>query len=99
MKEHEHKWKITDDIVAFYLYKCGSMLEIEHAAKKLGIKTTSMKMRVSNFAFLDSDKGLKKYSKQSKTVYFNWKNSTIAELKAEYDNIISKINKGQSSGI
>jgi hypothetical protein len=93
MKEQKHKWKITDDVVAFYLYKCGSKLEIELVAKKLGIKSTSMKMRISNFAFLDSNIGLKKYSKQSKTVYFTWKNSNISELKAEYDNIISKINK------
>lgn len=92
MNEQKHKWKITDDIVAFYMYKCGSILEIELAAKKLGIKSTSMKMRVSNFSFLDTNKGLKKYSKQSETVYNTWKNSNISELKAEYDNIISKIN-------
>ncbi len=88
MKE-KHKWKLSDDIVAFYLYKYGSTKEIELAAKKLGIKLTSIKMRISNFAFLDKKKGLSKFSKQTETVYFSWKNSNMSELKVEYDNIIS----------
>ena len=91
MKEERHKWKSSDDIVAFYLYKYGSKTEIELVAKKLGIKSTSMKMRISNFAFLNTKKGLSKFSKQTKTVYLSWKNSNIAELKAEYDKIISMI--------
>ena len=91
MKE-KHIWKLSDDIVAFYLYKNGSSKEIELAAKKLGIKNTSMKMRVSNFSFLDTNTGLRNYSKQSQNVYLSWKNSDLTELKDGYDNIISKIN-------
>jgi hypothetical protein len=93
MKEPNHKWTSSDDIVAFYLYKCASRKEIEHVAKKLGIKLTSMKMRINNFSFLDNQNGLRNYSKQSEEIYLSWKNSTIAELKAEYDNIISQINR------
>jgi hypothetical protein len=92
MKDLKHKWKISDDIVAFYLYKSGSTKEIELVAKKLGIKTASFKMRVSNFAFLDTNKGLRNYSKQSQNVFLKWKSSNLSELKAEYDNIISKTN-------
>ena len=91
MKE-KHKWKLSDDIVAFYLYKYGSTKEIEPAAKKLGIKYTSMKMRINNFSFLDTNNGLQNYSKQSQNVYLSWKNSNLEELKAGYDNIISKTN-------
>jgi hypothetical protein len=93
MTPQKHKWKITDDIVAFYLYKSGSKLEIDIAAKKLGIRITSIKMRVSNFAFLETKKGLRNYSKQSQNVFLKWKNSNLSELKAEYENIISQINR------
>jgi hypothetical protein len=93
MKMEKHKWKLSDDIVAFYLYKYGSKTEIEQAAKKLRIKESSIKMRISNFAFLDTKKGLSKFSKQTETVYFSRKNSNLIELKAEYNNIISKTNK------
>ena len=89
MKE-KHKWKLSDDIVAFYLFNYGSTKEIELAAKKLGIKLTSMKMRISNFAFLDTKKGLSKFSKQTETVYNSWKNCSLTEFKAEYDKIILK---------
>ena len=92
MNEQKHKWKITDDIVAFYLYNYGSNSEIEIASKKLGIKLDSLKMRIKNFAFLASNKGLINFSKQTESVYNSWKNSSITELKAEYEKIISKIN-------
>lgn len=89
MNELNHKWKITDDIVAFYLFKCGSKLEIEFTAKKLGIKLSSLKMRIKNFAFLETNKGLSNFSKQTISVYNSWKESNLIELKAEYDKIIS----------
>jgi hypothetical protein len=92
MNEQKHKWKTSDDIVAFYLYKCGSTLEIKFAAKKLEIKETSLKMRVNNFAFLATNKGLSNFSKQTASVYNSWKDSSITELKAEYEKIISMIN-------
>ena len=92
MNELNHKWKITDDIVAFYLFKCGSKLEIEFTAKKLGIKLSSLKMRVKNFAFLETNKGLSNFSKQTESVYISWKDYSLIELKAEYEKIISKIN-------
>ena len=91
--EEKHKWKLADDIIAFYLYKYGSINEIEIVAKKVGIKATSMKMRINNFAFLDTNKELSNFSKQTESVYLSWKNSSLTELKAEYDNIVSKINK------
>ena len=89
MKVENHKWKLKDDIVAFYLYKYGSKTEIELVAKKLRIKTTSIKMRINNFAFLDTNKGLSNFSKQSESVYNSWKDSGLTELKAEYEKIIS----------
>ena len=94
MKDIKHKWKISDDIVAFYLYKSGAQLEIGVAAKKLGIKVDSLKMRISNFAFLDTNSiGLKNYSRQSLNVFLRWNSSNLAELEAEYENIISQINR------
>jgi hypothetical protein len=87
-----HKWKITDDIVAFYMYKCGSKNETEQAANKLRIELNSMIMRVNNFAFLDTNKGLRNFSKQTESVYNSWKDSSLIELKAEYEKIISTIN-------
>jgi hypothetical protein len=88
----KHKWKIKDDIVAFYLFKCGSTLEINLAAKKIGVKVTSLKMRINNFAFIATNKGLSNFSKQTESVYNSWKNSSITELKVEYEKIISEIN-------
>lgn len=84
----DYKWKLTDDIIAFYLFKCGSKLEIKLATKKLGIKITSMKMRINNFAFLETNKGLSNFSKQTESVYNDWKDSGLTELKAEYEKII-----------
>ncbi len=92
MNEQKHKWKTTDDIIAFYMYKCGSALEIKLTANKPGIKVTSLKMRVNNFAFLATNKGLSNFSKQTESVYNFWKDSNITELKAEYEKIISIIN-------
>ena len=92
MNQQKHKWKITDDIVAFYLFKSGLTKKIEYVAKKLGIKVTSLKMRVNNFAFLDTSKGLSNFSKQTESVYNSWKDSSLTELKAEYEKIISMIN-------
>ncbi len=92
MKDLKHKWKISDDVVAFYLYKSGSIQEIELAAKKLGIKLTSMKMRINNFAFLATNKGLSNFSKQTESVFNSWKDSSKTELKTEYEKIISTIN-------
>jgi hypothetical protein len=34
MKNKNHKWKITDDVVAFYLFKSGLNKEIEYTSKK-----------------------------------------------------------------
>ena len=87
--EIKHKWKLTDDIVAFYLYKYGTSGEINSAAKKLNIKLDSLKMRIQNFAYLDTNKGLRKYSKQTESVYLSKKNLNKVELKAEYELAIS----------
>ncbi len=91
MDNLKYKWSKTDDIVAFYLYKSGSLKEKELASKKLGIKLSSMKMRINNFAFLATNKGLSNFSKQSEAVYNSWKDSGLTELKAEYEKIISLI--------
>jgi len=93
MDNLKHKWSKTDDIVAFYLYKSGSLKEKELVSKKLGIKLNSMKMRINNFAFLATNKGLSNFSKQSKSVYNSWKDSGLTELKAEYDKIMSDTSK------
>jgi ligand-binding sensor domain-containing protein len=89
--EKNHKWKLSDDIVAFYLYKYSSKTEIELAVKKLGIKVTSLKMRVNNFAFLATNKGLSNFSKQTESVFYSWEDSSLTELKSEYEKIITMI--------
>jgi hypothetical protein len=85
----KHKWKLNDDLAAFYLYKYGTSSEIKSAAKKLNIKFDSLKMRIQNFAFLDTNKGLRNYSKQTESVYLSKKNLNKIELKAEYELAIS----------
>jgi hypothetical protein len=52
-----------------------------------------MKMRIGNFAFLASNIGLSNYSKQTESVFCSWKDTSLTELKAEYEKIISMINK------
>lgn len=89
MNKQKHKWKITDDIVAFYLYKYGSNSEIEIASKKLGIKLDSLKMRIENFRYLDRNKGLRKYSKQTELIYLSKNGLTKNELKAEFELALS----------
>ncbi len=84
-----HRWSENDDIVAFYLYKYGTTEQIESAAKKLGIKDSSLKMRISNFAFLDNKKGLSNYSKQSLKIYSIWNENL--QLENKYKSIISEM--------
>lgn len=85
----KHKWKTTDDIAALYLYKYGSDSEIEIVSKKLGIKLDSLKMRIQNFRYLDKNKGLRKYSKQTELIYLSKNVLNKNELKAEFELALS----------
>ena len=84
----KHKWKTTDDIAAFYLYKYGSNIDIEIVSKKLGIKLDSMKMRIQNFRYLDRNKGLRKYSKQTELIFLSKNGLNKIELKAELELVL-----------
>ncbi|RAR75765.1 hypothetical protein [Flavobacterium aciduliphilum] len=94
------KWDTSDDIVAFYLYKFGTVEEIKKSSLILDIKLTSLKMRISNFAYLDNKNGLDNYAKQSREVYNKYRNYSNFELKKIFDEIInSKTVKSKSKNI
>lgn len=67
-----HNWTIEDDLVAMYIALYGNndlSNDINSISKKLAIKPTSMKMRISNFHAIIGKTGLNHYAKQSLKVY------------------------------
>jgi hypothetical protein len=79
-----HKWTVTDDLAAFYVYRFGheriarSKREI---AETLGIKPASFEMRIKNFQAIDSGGGLSNYARQSFRVYERYQSTKEPELR------------------
>ena len=84
-----HKWTKPDDIVTLYLYKFGDNglpYSIEKTSKILGIKLSSLKMRIGNFKAADGKPGLNNFAKLTGRVYeeFNgWNEENLRRLVLE----------------
>lgn len=88
-----HRWSKEDDVVAFYLYKFGKgnlSHSIESICNKLGMSSASMKMRISNFSYIDKKQGLKHYGKLSVKIYEEFKHHSELELRNLVEMILSK---------
>jgi hypothetical protein len=72
-----HIWSNEDDIVAFYLYRFGPeslMMTVGEISEILGMSEKSLKTRIKNFEAIDGADGLPHYTKQSKTIFNEYKN-------------------------
>ena len=74
----KHKWTKEDNILAFFLYKDKSDIDItkKFILKYTNISPNSLKMKFSNFKFLEGKRGLEHASKDSKEVYKDYKNNS-----------------------
>lgn len=71
-----HRWSKEDDIVAYYLYRFGSvslMTTVENISIILDVSEPSLVMRTANFRAIDGAGGLPNYAKLSKKVYDEYK--------------------------
>lgn len=87
-----HKWTKNDDIVAFYLYRFnmgGLNFSIEEIAEQLGMSEASLKMRISNFKFVDVGEGLKNYAQLTKEVFLEFRSLSKNEHQAEVKKILN----------
>lgn len=74
----KHTWTIEEDKFTYYLYLSNknNIEKLRDFAKKMGIEEGTLRMRIKNFEYLDTNKsGLKNYAKQSKQVYLEFKNN------------------------
>ena len=88
-----HKWSVEDDLVAFYLYRCGkndAPLSFKEVCELLEISENSMRMRIANYRYLDVGKGLSHFSKQTKEVYEKYKDFSEEDLRKVGRNIIER---------
>ena len=77
-------WIEAEDLKAFYIYK----YQVEHIpydmveiAKKINRTVSALKMRIDNFKFEDTSRGLSKSSQQTKRVYQKYKDKSELELR------------------
>lgn len=79
----KHIWSELDDLKAFYLYKFGNgdlTLTIKRIADSIGTTEASLKMRIANFQAIDTGSGLDNFAKQSKKVFYKYKELSKSEL-------------------
>jgi hypothetical protein len=90
---NNHKWKETDDVAAFYVYRFGheriarSKAEL---AETLGIRPASFGKRIQNFKAIDGGGGLSHYAHQSLRVYRQYQSAEEPELRAVVLSAIEK---------
>src|SRR5438552_417538 len=95
----KHRWTECDDLAALYLHKHGTShigLSLEDLARKLGIGTGSMKMRIKNFQSADGGRGLPNAAKQSRSVLARFGRLPEPQLRAK---VIECLKKGHSAGM
>lgn len=74
-----------DDIAALYLYKFGNIglpITLDQVAKKLGMTSASLNMRIGNFKAIAGEGGLSHPAEQSKRVYKKFNGMPKNELGA-----------------
>lgn len=67
-----HKWTLSDDVIALFLYRYGTedlIFDIDGIGSKLGMGRNSLLARIGNFKYLDKGKGLSHVAKQSHEVF------------------------------
>jgi hypothetical protein len=82
---NEHRWRESDDLVAFYLFRHGTDqlgVALSQVADVLGIELGAMNMRKSNFRSQESPGGLANAAKQTRAIFEIYRNTPEIELRA-----------------
>ncbi|RMA93057.1 hypothetical protein [Hydrogenothermus marinus] len=80
----KHKWTKEDDLKVLYIYLYGypkSYPTAEDVANLIGVSSSSLKMRIANFRYLDGKGGLSNYADLSKKVYDEYRSIPKEKLK------------------
>lgn len=65
-----HIWTIQDELLVINLYKKGASLdEIKSAIEGTGLKLSSVKMKLSNLRYLDTNEGLANVSETTRILW------------------------------
>ena len=88
MEEKKHNWKYIDNLKVYYIYrkdKKNYELEVETDSDLKEIPFSSILMKLDNYNFLHTGKGLAHCSKQSKDIYREFRNKSLEDIKKEID--------------
>ena len=100
------KWNWLHDLKAYLVYRkikyrgenqtglCEELAEDQQF--KNYISLSSIKMKIENYRYLDTGKGLSAYSNQSHEVFNKYKNQTIQEIETEIKKMEKNKHKGDS---
>jgi hypothetical protein len=90
----KHRWTISDDVVALYLYRFGDKnlaIDKRKIAEILNIGYGSLVMRISNFKSIDNKSGLDHFAQQSADVYDKYGNYSEEELKVMVEKALRNV--------
>jgi hypothetical protein len=87
----KHSWTEDDNIVVFYLYRCGindlGWSEAE-VLRTMRITVGSMRMKKQNYQFLETGSGLSHPSKEPRQVYGQYKEVPEEDLRRRVRDIL-----------
>jgi hypothetical protein len=94
----EHRWKESDDLVAFYLSRHGDDhlgISLTNVAARLDITPGAMRMRMSNFQSLESAGHLGNVSRQIRAVFQTYHETSEAELRGMVLEMLTQASEGR----
>lgn len=84
------KWNKNQDIVAYYLFRCGetkTRVEKEELGQKFGIEADALRMRMANFRYLSGQGGLSHPAKMSQQTFQEFQSTSVVELDSIVNNL------------
>ena len=86
-----HNWTVTDDLIGLFMYNLkykynsDKLLSIAEVAKIINVSEDSLKTKIRNYLYIDSDgqQGAPKYSPKSKRVYDIYNKHTELDMVME----------------
>ena len=102
------KWNLIHDLKAYLVYRkikeggdkkrlCEDLSQDEYF--KNHISLGSIKLKIENYRYLDTKEGLSHFSKQSKYVFNEFKDSSLPEIEKEIKKIERKMSKSLGNAI
>lgn len=89
-----HRWTQAEDIVAFYLSRFGDRKLQSRGvsiAATLGLKESSLAMRISNFRYIDKGSGLRHAALQSRQILESYRTVSEPSLRRTVEEILNAL--------